>query len=72
MSVFDEKVFPFGFCDFDIATAVVKEYTDLFPDDGYIPEIEKCRDGSGFSVIVNVPMSKYENFEFAFSVVAGG
>ncbi|OGC61180.1 hypothetical protein A2380_01730 [candidate division WWE3 bacterium RIFOXYB1_FULL_43_24] len=70
--MYDGDIFPFGFCDVNIATAVVKEYIDLFPYDDYVPEIEKCCDESGFSVIVNVPMNKYDDFDVAFSVVAGG
>ncbi|AHB40370.1 TPA: hypothetical protein DHW62_03475 [candidate division WWE3 bacterium] len=72
MSVLNGETLPVGFSDIDIASRIVKEYKDLFPEDDYVPEIEKCCDANGFSVVINVPKEKYTNFDFAFMVVAGG
>jgi len=41
MSVFDAETLPVGFSDINIASMIVKEYTDLFPEDDYVPEISK-------------------------------
>ena len=71
MSVFDAEPLPVGFSDINIASMIVKEYTDLFPEDDYVPEIEKCCEANGFSVVINVPKEKYTNFDFAFMVVTG-
>ena len=72
MSVLNGETLPVGFSDIDIASRIVKEYKDLFPEDDYVPEIEKCCDANGLSVVINVPKEKYTNFDFAFMVVAGG
>lgn len=72
MSAFDADTLPIGFCDINIASMVVREYIDLFPKDGYVPEIEKCCEANGFSVVINVPKEKYANFDFAFMVATGG
>ncbi|OGC73964.1 hypothetical protein A2337_01010 [candidate division WWE3 bacterium RIFOXYB2_FULL_43_9] len=71
MNFFEGTVFPIGFVDIEIALKVVKEYSRMYPEDEYVPEIEKGSPENGFSVVINVPRDKYVNFDFAVMVVTG-